>query len=98
MIKCIRKRLRKRMNKVITIKDIVRGAGASIATVSRALNGKEGVSEETKNHVLEIVDNLEYRSNALARGLKLNRTNTIGVLFPEMSSQILKFYYQCLYL
>lgn len=76
------------MNKVITIKDIAREAGASIATVSRALNGKEGVSEETKNHVLEIADNLGYRSNALARGLKLNRTNTIGVLFPEMSSQI----------
>lgn len=73
---------------MITIKDIAREAGASIATVSRALNGKEGVSEETKNHVLEIADNLGYRSNPLARGLKLNRTNTIDVLFPEMSSQI----------
>jgi LacI family transcriptional regulator len=68
-----------------TIKDVAKHANVSIATVSRIVNGLSGYSEETKKKVQESIEALGYQPNAIARGLINKRTQTIGVLFPEVS-------------
>lgn len=69
-----------------TIKDVAKLAGVSVATVSRVLNDLPGYSEETRAKVLNAVTELGYQPNAIARGLVNKRTQTIGVLFPSVSS------------
>ncbi len=71
-----------------TIKDVAKQANVSIATVSRVLNNVGGYSEETKNRVLRIIDEIGYQPNAVARGLIKKRTQTIGVLVPDISSML----------
>lgn len=73
---------------MITIEDVAKKANTSIATVSRVLNNKGGYSEKTKERVIEVVEALGYESNAIARSLKRNKTNTIGVLVPNVSSML----------
>ena len=70
----------------VTIKDIARMAGVSHTTVSRALRGMPGVSEETRQRILEIASRLRYRSNAIARGLVTHRSQSIGMLVPDMTN------------
>ncbi|RBW69829.1 LacI family DNA-binding transcriptional regulator [Bacillus taeanensis] len=69
-----------------TIKDVAKKANVSIATVSRILNKQPGYSVKTKERVLEAIKELGYQPNAVARGLINKRTQTIGVLFPDVSS------------
>lgn len=71
-----------------SIKDVAKEAGVSIATVSRVLNDVDVVNEETKKKVLEAIDKLGYRPNIVARSLKTQRTKTIGIIVPDISSQI----------
>ncbi|MDW8802451.1 LacI family DNA-binding transcriptional regulator [Clostridium sp. A1-XYC3] len=71
-----------------SIKDVAKEAGVSIATVSRVLNDVDVVNEETKKKVLEAIDKLGYRPNIVARSLKTQRTKTIGIIIPDISSQI----------
>lgn len=68
----------------ITIKDIARTLGISVSTVSRALKDHPDISPETKNTVRQLAESVGYRSNALALGLRKNRTFTIGVIVPEI--------------
>lgn len=69
----------------ITIEDVAKKAGVSKATVSRVLNGQyQHVTEETKQRVLAVIQELDYRPNALARGLKQNRTNLIGIILSNL--------------
>ncbi len=70
-----------------SIKDVAREAGVSIATVSRVLNDVDVVNEETKKKVLEVIDKLSYRPNIVARSLKTQKTSTIGIVIPDISSQ-----------
>ena len=70
----------------ITIKDVAKKSGVSVATVSRILNGLEGYSPETKQHVLQVIEELGYKRNAIARGLATKTTRTIGVLIPDVST------------
>nr|WP_059173315.1 LacI family DNA-binding transcriptional regulator [Bacillus sp. FJAT-27445] len=67
-----------------TIKDVAKKANVSIATVSRILNGQPGYSVKTKQKVLQVIDELGYQPNAVARGLINKKTHTIGVLFPSL--------------
>ncbi|WP_025689224.1 LacI family DNA-binding transcriptional regulator [Paenibacillus zanthoxyli] len=69
-----------------TIKDVAKKANVSIATVSRVLNNLGGYSDKTKQKVNEVIRELGYQPNAIARGLINKRTYTIGVLFPNVSS------------
>lgn len=71
-----------------TIKDVAKYAGVSISTVSRALSGTIFVEEETKAKVLEAVKALDYRPNVLAKGLKQGKTNTIGLIIPNICNPI----------
>ncbi|QZT33816.1 LacI family transcriptional regulator [Caldalkalibacillus thermarum TA2.A1] len=69
-----------------TIRDVAEKAGVSISTVSRVLNNPEAVTEEKGKKVLEVIEELGYSPNALARGLIHKRTKTLGVLVPDVSN------------
>lgn len=69
-----------------SIKDVAREAGVSIATVSRVLNDIDVVNEDTKKKVLDAIKKLGYRPNIVARSLKTQRTKTVGILVPDISS------------
>jgi len=70
-----------------SIKDVAREAGVSIATVSRVLNNVDVVNDDTKKKVLEAISKLGYRPNIIARSLKTQKTSTIGIIIPDISSQ-----------
>src|SRR6476660_1923988 len=57
-----------------------------MATVSRVVNGNPNVKPVTRKKVLEVIDRLEYRPNAVARGLASKKTTTVGVIIPDISS------------
>ena len=66
-----------------TLKDIAKELGVSVTTVSRALNDKPDISAEMKQRVVEKAQALGYVSNTLARQLRTQRTNTIGVVISD---------------
>ncbi|MEF2277247.1 substrate-binding domain-containing protein [Deinococcus sp. YIM 134068] len=68
-----------------TIKDVARRAGVSTATVSRVLNGGHWVAGETRTAVLQAVQELNYKPNAVARSLMSAQTKTLAILFPNVS-------------
>lgn len=67
-----------------TIKDIAARLGVSHSTVSRALRGFQYVDEELRQRILATAEELNYRPNALARGLKGMRTKVIGLVIPDL--------------
>lgn len=69
----------------VTIYDISREAGVSIATVSRVLNGSELVSEKTRRRVMEVIERRGFTPNVFARGLGLNTMNTVGLLCANIN-------------
>lgn len=64
----------------VTIQDVAKAAGVSAQTVSRVLNNRPDVSAETRSRIQEIIDNLGYSPNVIARNLSRGRSNTIGVI------------------
>lgn len=69
----------------VTIYDVARESGVSMATVSRVLNGNSNVRQATKEKVLKVIDDLDYRPNAVARGLASKKTTTVGVIIPDVT-------------
>ncbi len=65
-----------------TITEIARIAGVAKSTVSKALNGQNGVSDEKRNEILELVRRMQYEPNASAQALASNRSGAIGLLIP----------------
>lgn len=80
------KRIRTSPEQAASIKDVAARAGVSIATVSHVLNGTKAVSPELRNRVLGAAEALQYHANALARGLKSGKTNTLCVIVPSIVS------------
>ncbi len=75
------------------MEDVARQAGVSVATVSKVVNGRYGVSQATIERVSSVVDELGYETSLGARSLRSHRTNVIGVLvaeFEAFSSELLK--------
>lgn len=72
------------MAKHVTIKDIARSLCISVSTVSRALTDDKNIRKETRDMVVEEAKRLGYKRNPVAMNLKMGRTNTIGVIVPEM--------------
>lgn len=75
----------KRLN--VTIKDVARLANVSVATVSRALNGHDNVTEAVRNSVLKVAAELRYSPHAAARSLSSRRTHTVGVVLPDLHGE-----------
>lgn len=70
-----------------TIKDVARKARVSVATVSRVLNGKESVREDTRRRIQGTIDRLGYAPHGAARSLITRQTDTIGVLLPDIHGE-----------
>jgi len=70
-----------------TIRDVARRAQMSVATVSRALNGFENVSEQARERIAAAVAELGYVPHAGARSLSLARNNAIGVVLPDLHGE-----------
>ncbi len=77
------------MERRATIKDVAQEAGVSIATVSRVLNHNAFVTNDVKAKVLKAADQLNYIPNTIAKSLKTNRTNSIGFVISDISSEFL---------
>ncbi len=73
------------MSNQMTVYDISKKAGVSIATVSRVLNGSTNVKPRTRKKVMDIIEQYGYKPNAFARGLGLNSMKTIGILCADAS-------------
>ena len=72
-----------------TINDIARLAGVSRTTVSRALNNKNDINAGTLKKIQDVIDQVDYRPSFLAKAVKLNRSQTVGVVIPYSSDYIL---------
>ncbi len=68
----------------VTIRDVARRAGVSVATVSRVLNNSELVVPKTGNRIRQIASELNYIPSATARSLSIRKTETVGLLLPDM--------------
>lgn len=71
------------MTRRTTINDVALAAGVSVATVSKAINGRYGVSPETLSRVMSVVTELGYESSLVATSMRRRSTNVIGVLVAE---------------
>ncbi len=69
----------------VTIRDVARAAGVSVTTVSRAFNGYQDVSEETKKKIFQIAEDLNYRPSRVARSLVLQQTQSVGLLISDFN-------------
>lgn len=67
-----------------TLTDVARLAGVSVATASKALNGRDQVKAETRARVLDAAERLSFAPNALARGLLTGRTGSVGLLTSDL--------------
>lgn len=68
---------------MVSMKDIARQCGVSVATVSKALNGQQDIGRETREKIRRVADEMGYMTNASARALKTSRSYNIGVLFVD---------------
>ena len=79
--------LSRQEGRAVTRADVARRAGVSNAVVSYVLNnGPRGVAPDTRERVLAAIEELRYRPNAVARALKVRRTETFGLLVPDNSN------------
>ncbi|MBC7960518.1 MAG: LacI family DNA-binding transcriptional regulator [Vallitaleaceae bacterium] len=69
-----------------TIKDVAKAAGVSTATVSRVINDNYPVHVDTKARVKEVIEQLNFKPNAVARGLKNKETFLVGMITPDLSN------------
>lgn len=74
-------------SKPATLKDVAVLAGVSIATVSKALNGREHVRAETRERVQRAAEKLQFSPNALAKSLLAGRTGTVGLLTSDLEGR-----------
>ena len=69
-----------------TLKDVAKRSGVAIGTASAVINKSLWVSEETRRRVQKAIDELNYRPNQLARNLRTQRTNTIGLIVSDITN------------
>lgn len=73
--------------KSISIKEIARLSGVSVATVSRVINSNGRFSEETRKKVMDIVNKFNYQTNMVAKSLRTSKSNIIGVIVPDITNE-----------
>lgn len=83
---------------MVRLKEIAKKVGVSCSTVSRAINNKSVVNEETKKTILKVAKELNYRPNYLAKGLALNKKDIIDIMFLNIkenpSTKLFTNYYE----
>ena len=67
----------------MSLKEVAKEAGVSVMSVSKALNNKEGLSDETRRRILEIAAQMNYSQNQVACSLRTGATRTIGVVLSD---------------
>ena len=72
----------------VTIEDIAKEAGVSIATVSRVFNKTKPVSTELRDRVYAVIEKNHFKPNRLAQGLITKKTDTIGIIVPDISNAV----------
>lgn len=75
----------KRTTRTVGLRDVARVAGVSTATVSRAMNNPEAVSQELRTRIASVVRHLGWVPDGVARALTTRRTGTIGAVFPTLT-------------
>jgi len=68
----------------VTIQDVAKASGVSVSTVSRVLNGKLDVADDTQDRILAVIGELGYTSNLAARSMRSRRKNLIGLVVPDI--------------
>ena len=68
-----------------TLKDVARESGLTVGTVSRVLNNRGYISEQTRAKVYEVMKQLNYQPNEMARSLSKQKSNTIGLIVPHIT-------------
>jgi len=76
----------KRVRRHVTIRDVAKAAGASVSTISAALNNSDYVSADMRSRIENAIKELKYRPNDLARGLRLQKTHSIAIVVPDLSN------------
>lgn len=76
-------------NKPATMRDVADKAGVSIQTVSAVVNNKDGISQPTRNRVLEIIKELNYRRDPIARSMRTGQIGLIGLLVQDIANPVL---------
>ena len=74
--------------KNVTLKQVAKEAGVSVISVSKALNNKEGLSDETRRRILEIAAQMNYSQNQVACSLRTGATRTIGVVLSDSAESV----------
>jgi LacI family transcriptional regulator len=83
----------------VTLSDVARKAGVSMSTVSRVLNHKGEdyrISADTQERIFAAAEELRYRPNYLARGLRLKKTNTLGLITPDVTNPFFAHIVKCI--
>ncbi|MCH4563982.1 LacI family transcriptional regulator [Halomonas sp. EGI 63088] len=81
-----------RPGKGATIREIAKAAGVSIASVSRALNGKPGISEALREHILQISRDIHYQPSAAARALIGGKSAVVGISLGRQDIELRPYY------
>ena len=71
------------MKKPVTISRIAKEAGVSVSTVSRVLNNKPDVLDETRERVLQVIDTYHFQANAYAKGIVQKKSHTIAMVIAH---------------
>ena len=77
-----------------TILDIGKSAGVSKSTVSRVLNDDPNVKPATREKVKRAISKLNYTPNLMARGMRMKKTFSIGIIFPDLSNPFFSEWYK----
>ncbi|MGM9668338.1 MAG: LacI family DNA-binding transcriptional regulator [Faecousia sp.] len=75
------------MKKSVSIKDIAKESGVSIATVSRVINKTGRYSKETEDKVLSIIHRMNYVPNLIAKGLRVQKMMNVGIIVPDITNE-----------
>lgn len=78
-------------NENMSIKEIAKLAGTSVATVSRVMNQNGRFSKETEKRVREVIEKYNYRPNELARSLRIDRAQVVGVIVPDITHEFFSY-------
>lgn len=73
---------------MVTISDVAKAAGVSLATVSRVIHNQGSVRPETKEKVRQVIEDLNYQPNALARQLRTQETKTVIAIVPSIENAL----------